>query len=74
MEFSAELTGLLPKDTSEGNVIVIKLTAQFDTALLAQLGECFSDRVRVQINHPQQTLDFTEENADSEEEQEELEI
>ena len=58
MEFSAEVTGLAAKDTSNGNRIELKLTAQFDTALFAQLGDCFSDRVHVAINHPQQTLDF----------------
>ena len=60
MEFSAKVTGLAAKDTSEGNRIELKLSAQFDTALFAQLGECFSDRVHVVINHPQGTLKFGE--------------
>ena len=60
MEFSAQVTGLAAKDTSNGNRIELKLTAQFDTALFAQLGECFSARVHVAINHPQGALDFDE--------------
>jgi len=51
---------LAAKDTSNGNRIELKLTAQFDTALFAQLGECFSARVHVAINHPQGALDFDE--------------
>ena len=74
MEFCAKITGLAAKDTSEGNRIELKLSAQFDTALFVQLGDCFSDRVHVQVNHPQKTLDFAEENAYSEEEQEELKM
>jgi len=74
MEFSAELSGLSAKDKSDGNKIEVKLTVQFDTALFAQLGDCFADRVHVAINHPQQTLDFAEKNAYSEEEQEELDV
>jgi len=71
MEFSAELTGLSAKDKSGGNVIELKLTAQFDTALFAQLGECFSDRVHVAVNHPQGTLDFEGEDHEDLYEQEE---
>jgi len=71
MEFSAELTGLSAKDKSDGNVIEVKLSAQFDTALFAQLGDCFSDRVHVAINHPQGALDFE---GEDEEEQEELNV
>ena len=69
MEFSAEVTGLAAKDTSNGNRIELKLTVQFDTALFAQLGECFSDRVHVGVNHPQGTLEFDKEKeAQTEEE------
>ena len=60
MEFSADVTGLAAKDTSNGNRIELKLSAQFDTALFAQLGECFSARVHVAINHPQGALEFGE--------------
>jgi len=74
MEFSAEVSGLAAKDTSNGNRIELKLSAQFDTALFAQLGDCFSDRVHVTVNHPQQDLDFDEEDYESEKKQEELEI
>ena len=60
MEFTGVVTGLAAKDTSNGNKIELKLTVQFDTALFAQLGDCFTDRVHVTVNHPQQSLDFKE--------------
>ncbi len=61
MEFSAELSGLSAKDKSDGKKIEVKLIAQFDAALLTQLGNCFSDRVQVKINHLQKGLGFEEE-------------
>ena len=60
MEFSATVTGLAAKDTSSGNKIELKLLTQFDSALFAQLGDCFTDRVFVTVNHPQQSLEFGE--------------
>ena len=60
MEFSATVTGLAAKDTSNGNKIELKLLTQFDSALFAQLGDCFTDRVFVTVNHPQQSLEFGE--------------
>jgi len=71
MEFSAMVTGLAAKDTSNGTRIELKLTLQFDTALFAQLGECFSDRVHVAVNHPQGTLEFEGEDHEDLYEQEE---
>ena len=71
MEFTAAVTGLAAKDTSNGNKIELKLTVQFDTPLFAQLGECFTDRVHVTVNHPQQSLDF-EEAADEDDYDEEV--
>jgi hypothetical protein len=61
MEFSAELSGLSAKDKSDGKKIEVKLIAQFDAALLTQLGNCFSDRVQVKINLLQTPLGFEEE-------------
>lgn len=61
MEFSAELHGLSAKDKSDGKKIEVKLIAQFDAALLTQLGNCFSDRVQVKINLLQKPLGFEEE-------------
>ena len=60
MQFSADLGGLAAKDKSDGKKVEIKLTAQFDEALFAELGTFFGDRVHVQINHPQGNLDFAE--------------
>lgn len=59
MEFSADLGGLAAKDKADGNKIEIRLTAQFDEGLFAELGTYFGDRVHVQINHPQGELDLT---------------
>jgi len=59
MQFSADLCGLAAKDKSDGKKVEIKLTAQFDEALFAELGTFFGDQVDVQINHPQGNLDFT---------------
>ena len=75
MEFTAVVTGLAAKDTSNGNKIELKLTVQFDTPLFAQLGECFTDRVHVTVNHPQQSLGFGEVDKYAEEvKQEELSV
>jgi len=67
MEFSAKVTGLAAKDTSDGNKVELKLTAQFDSALFAQLGDCFTDRVFVTVNHPQQSFDFEEDEEEAQE-------
>jgi hypothetical protein len=58
MQFSAELGGLTAKDKSDGKKVEVKLTAQFDESLFAELGGFFGDQVHVQINHPQGSLDF----------------
>jgi hypothetical protein len=62
MQFSADLGGLAAKDKADGNKIEIKLTAQFDEALFAELGTYFGDHVHVQINHPQGRLDLEDDN------------
>lgn len=60
MQFAAYVTGLAAKDTQQGTRIELKLTAQFDTALFAQLGERFTDQVAVAINQAQHELGFEE--------------
>lgn len=63
MQFSADLSGLAAKDKSDGNTIELKLVANFDEGIFAELGSYFGDRVHVQINHPQGKLPFEEEAA-----------
>jgi hypothetical protein len=66
MQFSADLSGLAAKDKSDGKTIELKLVAQFDDGTFAELGTYFGDRIHVQINHPQQELNFEEESATDE--------
>lgn len=60
MEFRAELIGVTAKDMAYGNEIEVKLTAMFNSELLAQLGEHFGDHVNVQINAIQPEFEFEE--------------
>jgi hypothetical protein len=60
MKFAATLVGVTPKDTSDGLRIEIRLIAQFDAGLFAQLGDCFSERVSAEINQAQRRLELEE--------------
>jgi len=63
MQFSADLSGLAAKDKAEGKSIELRLVAQFDEGIFAELGGYFGDRIHVQINHPQAELDFAREES-----------
>lgn len=58
MKFQAVLSGVTAKDTADGTRIEIKIAAQFDTALFAELGKAFATGIHVQINEEQKSLDF----------------
>lgn len=60
MEFVAWVRGLAAKDTQQGNKVELKLEANFDSALFAQLGEVFSGQVHVMVNQTQKELEFGE--------------